>query len=253
MSLFLPASLAIVFATSVLAPLLSRWLGERAGWVLALAPLTSFGLLLSQVGEVAAGRAVVYQVDWFSTLGCSFALRLDGLALLMAALVSGIGALIVIYAGGYMKGHPQIGRFYLYLLSFMGSMMGLLVADNLILLFVFWEGTSITSYLLIGFKHEEQSSRWKALQALLVTGLGAMAMLAGFILLAVVTGTYSLSEINGAGDLIRGDGLYLAIVVLVLVGAFTKSARCCISFLAAIAMAAPTPVQRRTMHCRDHV
>ncbi|MGZ0710275.1 putative monovalent cation/H+ antiporter subunit A [Coraliomargarita sp. W4R53] len=235
-------SLAIIFLAACIAPTLVRYLGDRAGWLLALAPFAAFFLFLSQAGMIEAGEALVYQVDWFSALDTSFSLRLDGLSLLMAMLVTGIGGFIVIYAGGYMHGHPQLGRFFLYLLAFMGAMLGLVLSDNLILLFVFWELTSISSYLLIGFNHEEKETRWKALQALLVTGLGAMAMLAGFILIATVTGTYSLSEINGMGDLIQGSPWFTAIVILILGGAFTKSAQVPFHFWLPNAMAGPTPV-----------
>jgi multicomponent Na+:H+ antiporter subunit A len=141
-----------------------------------------------------------------------------------------------------LHGHPQLGRFYLYLLAFMGSMVGLVLSDNLILMFIFWEGTSITSYLLIGFNHEEKSARWKSLQALLVTGLGAMAMLAGFILIGMVTGSYKFSEINGMGDLLQASPWYTAIVLLILGGCFTKSAQVPFHFWLPNAMAGPTPV-----------
>ena len=210
--------------------------------MLALAPASAFALLAYHLPLIASGGAVVYSVDWFSSLGASFDLKLDGLAAMMSLLVVGIGALIVIYAGGYMHGHKQLGRFYMYLLAFMGAMLGLILSDNLLLLFVFWELTSITSYLLIGFNHEEAASRWKALQALLVTGLGAMAMLVGFILIGTVTGSYQLSEINGMGDLLQGSPLYLAIVILILGGTFTKSAQVPFHFWLPNAMAAPTPV-----------
>jgi multicomponent Na+:H+ antiporter subunit A len=235
-------SLAVIFLTACIAPLLVRYLGDRAGWLLALAPFGAFGMILSQAGAIEAGVAIVYHVDWFAALDTSFSLRLDGLSLLMSLLVTGIGGLIVIYTGGYMHGHPLLGRFYLYLLIFMGAMLGLVLSDNLILLFVFWELTSISSYLLIGFNCEEKASRWKALQALLVTGLGAMAMLAGFILIGVVTGSYSLSEINGMGDLLQASPWYTAIVILVLGGAFTKSAQVPFHFWLPNAMAGPTPV-----------
>ncbi|TVP80856.1 MAG: DUF4040 domain-containing protein [Puniceicoccaceae bacterium] len=238
----LAISLAVIFAASFVAPMVVRAWGDRAGWLLATAPLLAFGLLFSQASTIAAGGAVVLEVSWFSTLNAAFSLKLDGLSLLMGLLVTGIGTFIVIYAGGYMHGHPQLGRFFLYLLSFMGAMLGLVLSDNLILMFVFWELTSITSYLLIGFNHEEKASRWKALQALLVTGLGAMAMLAGFILIGTVTGSYSFSEINGMGDLIQASPWYTAIVILVLGGAFTKSAQVPFHFWLPNAMAGPTPV-----------
>lgn len=235
-------SLAVIFIAGSIAPLLVRYLGDRAAWLLALAPFGAFAMFMVQAGVIGAGEALVYQVDWFSALEASFSLKLDGLSLLMALLVTGIGGFIVIYAGGYMHGHPQLGRFFLYLLWFMGAMLGLVLSDNLILLFVFWELTSITSYLLIGFNCEEKASRWKALQALLVTGLGAMAMLAGFILIGTVTGTYSISEINNLGDLLQASPWYTAIVILVLGGAFTKSAQVPFHFWLPNAMAGPTPV-----------
>ena len=234
--------LAVIFIAAAVAPLLVRLMGDRAAWLLALAPFSAFAMLLAQAGAVGAGEVVVLQFDWFSALGTSFSMRLDGLSLLMATLVTGIGGFIVIYAGGYMHGHPQLGRFFLYLLAFMGAMLGLVLSDNLILLFVFWELTSITSYLLIGFNCEEKASRWKALQALLVTGLGAMAMLAGFILMASVGGTFSISELNVLGDVLGASPFYTAMVILVLGGAFTKSAQVPFHFWLPNAMAGPTPV-----------
>lgn len=235
-------SLAVIFFTAFAAPLLVRGFGDRAGWMLALAPFSACAMLLAQGGEIAAGEVLVYELDWFASLGSSFSLRLDGLSFLMAGLVTGIGGFIVIYAGGYMHGHPQLGRFFLYLHAFMGAMLGLVLSDNMFLMFVFWELTSITSYLLIGFNHEEKTSRWKALQALLVTGLGAMALLAGFILIGMVTGSYSFSEINGMGDRLHASPWYAAIVLLVLGGAFTKSAQVPFHFWLPNAMAGPTPV-----------
>jgi multicomponent Na+:H+ antiporter subunit A len=242
MPTFLILSLTLVFGAAFVGPLLVRLMGDRAAWLLSAAPFAAFAMLFSQAGAIGAGEAIIYQVEWFSALGTSLTLKLDGLALLMALLVTGIGGFIVIYAGGYMHGHPQLGRFFLYLLSFMGAMLGLVISDNLILLFVFWELTSITSYLLIGFNHEQKESRWKALQALLVTGLGAMAMLAGFVLIAVVTGSYSITEINGMGELLSASPFYTAIVILVLGGAFTKSAQVPFHFWLPNAMAGPTPV-----------
>ncbi|MGB0744673.1 MAG: hydrogen gas-evolving membrane-bound hydrogenase subunit E [Opitutales bacterium] len=233
---------AIIFLAGFLAPSLRSFLGDRAGYVLCLAPFSALVLLLSQSGAVHSGEGLYYSLNWFQSLGASLDFRLDGLAFLMSVLITGIGGFIILYAQGYMHGHPQLGRFFLYLLAFMGAMLGLVLSDNLILLFVFWELTSITSYLLIGFKSEYKESRWKALQALLVTGLGAMGMLAGFVLLAQVTGTWKISEINSLGDLVQASPLYTGIVILVLIGAFTKSAQVPFHFWLPNAMAGPTPV-----------
>jgi multicomponent Na+:H+ antiporter subunit A len=196
----------------------------------------------ARVPSVAEGNSVREAWSWLPSLGISFSFYLDGLALLFALLVTGIGALVVIYAGGYLAGHAQLGRFYLFLLLFMGSMLGVVLADNLIALFVFWELTSFTSYLLIGFDHERERARWAALQALLVTGLGGLALLAGVILLGQAAGTMELSELVGRGELARADVLYLPILLLILAGAFTKSAQFPFHFWLPNAMEAPTPV-----------
>ncbi|WOO39880.1 putative monovalent cation/H+ antiporter subunit A [Rubellicoccus peritrichatus] len=247
--MLLIASLIIIFIAAFVAPLVCRYLKRGEGYVLAVAPLLAFVAIASQIPFVGSGVNVHFSFEWFSALGVALDFKLDGLAMLMALLVTGVGTLIVIYAGGYMHGHPQLGRFFLYLLSFMGAMLGLVLSDNLLLLFVFWELTSITSYLLIGFNHEQKESRWKALQALLITGFGAVAMLAGFILIGIVAGTYNLTEINlmsmdieSVREIFHSSPLYTAIVVLVLLGAFTKSAQVPFHFWLPNAMAAPTPV-----------
>ncbi|MEM0966689.1 MAG: hydrogen gas-evolving membrane-bound hydrogenase subunit E [Verrucomicrobiota bacterium] len=235
-------SILVIFLGALLAPIFGR--GGKKGWSLLLAapPLISFLLLAWLWFGKAQGGPISFSWDWFPALGVALDLRLDGLAALMALLVTGIGALVCLYATGYMKGHPQFGRFGLFLLLFMGSMLGLVLSDHLILLFVFWELTSITSYLLIGFNHEEESSRKKALQALLVTGAGAMAMLAGFILIGWQSGTMRISELGGLSGLLADSPYYTGIVILVLLGAFTKSAQTPFHFWLPNAMAAPTPV-----------
>src|SRR5690625_1589714 len=141
-----------------------------------------------------------------------------------------------------MKGHSYLGRFYLALLLFMASMLGVVLSDNLITLFVFWELTSFTSFMLIGFNHESPESRKSALQALLVTFGGGLALLAGVVLMGIAGGTMEISEILSSGDLIRNHGLYLPILILFLLGAFTKSAQFPFHFWLPNAMAAPTPV-----------
>jgi multicomponent Na+:H+ antiporter subunit A len=148
----------------------------------------------------------------------------------------------MLYSSKYLEGHGHFGRFHLYLVLFMLSMLGLVLADNLLTLFVFWELTTITSYLLIGFDHVEKKSRRSALQALLLTGTGGLALLAGFILIGTVAGTFELSEIRAQGAVLKDHALYLPILILILAGTFTKSAQFPFHFWLPNAMAAPTPV-----------
>ena len=174
-------------------------------------------------------------------LGIELGFRMDGLALLFMLMICGIGTLIVLYTHGYLHDHPQQHRFVLYTLMFMASMTGVVLADNMLLLFIFWELTSFTSYLLIGFNHHEESARKAALQALLVTGVGGLFLLAGFILLAQAAGSYSLAEILAQGSAITSHPHYPVILGLVLIGAFTKSAQVPFHFWLPNAMQAPTP------------
>jgi multicomponent Na+:H+ antiporter subunit A len=235
------AVLSIV-ALALAAPLVHRIQPARTGWFLALLPAGLFAYFASRMGAIADGQTLLESHAWAPSLGVSFSFALDGLSLLFALLITGIGALILIYAGGYLAGHDELGRFYAILLLFMAAMLGLVLADNVLTLFVFWELTSISSYLLIGFDHDKASARAAALQALLVTNVGGLAMLAGLILLGEVGGSYQFSALREQGDLIRADTLYLPILLLVLAGAFTKSAQFPFYFWLPGAMEAPTPV-----------
>jgi len=210
--------------------------------IVALVPLCLFAALVSSVPSVAAGQGIRVALAWIPSMGIEFSLMLDGLSLLFGLLISGIGFVVIVYSGRYLHDHPHLGRFLFFLLSFLVAMLGLVMAGDLITLFVFWELTTVTSYLLIGFDSASARARRSALQALLVTGAGGLALLAGFILLAIATGSYSLPEILEAGENLRRHGLYLPILVLVLAGAFTKSAQLPFHFWLPNAMAAPTPV-----------
>ncbi|MDL1872766.1 putative monovalent cation/H+ antiporter subunit A [Deltaproteobacteria bacterium PRO3] len=231
-----------VFALAALAPGLHRLQSKACAWILALGPLALFVYFLRFLGEVEPGWTFAEVRSWVPALGLELAFRLDGLSLLFALLITGIGTLIVVYAGAYLKGDPRLGRFFLFLLAFLGAMLGLVLADNLFLLFVFWELTSVTSYLLIGFDHEREASREAALQALLVTGLGGLAMFAGLILLGQMGGAWSFHELASRGAALREHPLYLPALLLVLAGAFTKSAQFPFHFWLPSAMEAPTPV-----------
>ncbi|MGH9348784.1 MAG: proton-conducting transporter membrane subunit, partial [Vicinamibacterales bacterium] len=231
------AVLSSIFALALAAPLVQRAFPRYAGWLLAIVPAGSFVLLL-----VPGAIPEIEHIAWAPSLGLELTLHADGLARLLGTLITGVGALVVVYAGAYLAGHPQQGRFFAYLLAFMGSMLGIVVADNLLAIFVFWELTSFSSYLLIGFEHERDSARAAALQALLVTGGGGLALLAGAVLLAQAGGSYSVRELALAREVVVAHPLYTPALVLVLAGAFTKSAQTPFHFWLPNAMEAPTPV-----------
>lgn len=179
-------------------------------------------------------------LSWIPALDINLSLRLDGLSLVFALLISGIGSLIVLYAGSYLSSHVHLGRFHAYLLVFMLAMLGLVLADDLVAMFVFWELTSIASFLLISFQHDKAVSRRAALQALLITGGGGLALLAGLILLGGATGNWQFSNLSA--EQIEGHVLLPAIIALVLLGCFTKSAQVPFHLWLPNAMNAPTPV-----------
>jgi multicomponent Na+:H+ antiporter subunit A len=216
------------------------------GGILRLLPAVLSGLafwwFLGFVHTVSEIGPAGFNVPWVPSLGASFSFRLDGLALVFALLVTGIGTLILLYASEYFRHHPARNRLLLILVLFEISMLGLVVSDDILTLFLFWEGTTITSWLLIGFDHEKADARAKAAQALIVTGLGGVALLAGLLMLGAEAGTYRLSAIAQAGEAIRASELYGGIFLLVIIGCFTKSAQIPFHYWLPNAMAAPTPV-----------
>jgi multicomponent Na+:H+ antiporter subunit A len=234
------ASIGLIALAMLIAPPLACRMDQRAGWLLALAPLAAFVHFLTQMPVVASGGVITSSLAWVPALGVELSFRLDGLSLLFALLITGIGTLIVLYAGAYLSEHRHLGRFYAYLLAFMAAMLGLVLADDLIAMFVFWELTSVTSFLLIAFQHDKAESRRAALQALLITGGGGLALLAGLILLGNVGGSWQFSGLSP--QVIADHALYPAILTLVLIGAFTKSAQVPFHLWLPNAMAAPTPV-----------
>ncbi len=235
-------ALALPFVGALVAPLLTRFLGHNAAWVLALFPAAIVLHFTRFWPEVAKGEVVTGGYAWIPSFNVSFSWLIDGLSLTFVLLIAGIGMLIVLYSGGYLKGHPQQGRFFSFILMFMGAMLGVVVSDSFLMLFVFWELTSITSFLLIGFDHSREAARRAALQALVVTGGGGLFLLAGLLIIWNVSGVTQLSLLAAFGAEMRESPFYLAALLLVLGGAFTKSAQFPFHFWLPNAMEAPTPV-----------
>ena len=230
------------FVGAALVALVSRLGGGHSAWAAGAVTLASLGWLLPLFPLPFEGLTLVQQADWVPALGLNLAFRLDGLALLFAGLILGIGLLIVLYARYYLSERDSMGRFYACLMLFMGSMLGIVLSENLIQLLVFWELTSLSSFLLISYWQHREEAREGARMALTVTGLGGFAMLGGFLLLGHIVGSYELSDVFASGDLVREHPLYGPTLALILLGVFTKSAQFPFHFWLPHAMAAPTPV-----------
>jgi multicomponent K+:H+ antiporter subunit A len=208
----------------------------------AALPAITLLLILSHAGDIFSGERFFSSLPWVPAIGLELAFRLDGLSLLFSILILGIGLLVILYARYYLSAQDSIGKFYAYLILFMFAMLGVVLSDNLIQLWFFWELTSISSFLLISFWGHKADARKGARMALTVTGAGGLALLAGLLLLGHTVGSYSLQTVLDSGDLIKASASYPVITVLVLLGAFTKSAQFPFHFWLPNAMAAPTPV-----------
>ncbi|MGB5301267.1 MAG: proton-conducting transporter membrane subunit, partial [Thiogranum sp.] len=219
----------------------SRWRLQPA-WLAGLTVVLGLTLLLTQGFAVYSGEVLLERWEWIAAIGLSLAFRLDGLGLLFAQLILGIGLLVVLYARYYLSAAEGGPRFYAYLLLFMGAMLGLVLSENLLQMLLFWELTSLTSFLLIGFRRHDAAARQGARLALLVTGSGGLALLAAVILMGQVVGSYELSALLDSGQTIENHRLYPVILVLFLLGVATKSAQFPFHFWLPHAMAAPTPV-----------
>lgn len=210
--------------------------------VLALVQTGVFIWFLIKVSLIQGGGLLETRVPWIPELGLVLSFSLNGLSLAFALLITGIGALVFIYAQAYMKNYANTDRFYFYLFLFSGAMLGLVLSENLIQLFIFWELTSYFSFLLIAFFNEKESARNAAFQSLYVTGFGGLILLAGIILIGNVVDSYSLSVWIANADVIKESTVYLPGLLLILVGAFSKSAQFPFHFWLPGAMQAPTPV-----------
>jgi len=238
--------LLIILALPFLGSLGAAFLPTRGrNKAAALAGIVTLAALLPTAAfypTLAHGETMRLVIPWLSSLGLDLTVRLNGFSWLFSILILGIGALVVLYARYYMSPEDPVPRFFSFLLAFMGSMLGMVLSGNLIQIAFFWEMTSLFSFLLIGYWHHNQSARDGARMALVVTAFGGLCLLVGFMLLGHIVGSYDVDRILGAGDLIRGHALYLPALILILIGAFTKSAQFPFHFWLPHAMAAPTPV-----------
>ena len=240
--------IAMLLATSAVASGVSLLVGRflcrrRVGWLLGLVPAGLFLGFLALHGTIEAGQTITERLAWAPSLGVDFSLRLDGFAYLFCLLVTGVGALVVVYADAYLveRSPEDRARFLTLILFFMTAMLGTVLADNLIVLFLFWEATSVFSFLLIGFDVDSPSARRSALMALHVTAGGGLALLAAILLIGVVLGGYSLTEVVVRAPELARSPWSVAILAGVFIGAFTKSAQFPFHFWLPNAMQAPTP------------
>ncbi len=241
--LLLTATLTAPFVGSAAAALLPERARNASAWLAGGVALFSLAVTVYLQGRVADdGGTLRLHVPWMPEHGLDFVLRLDGLSWLFAVLVTGIGLLVVLYARYYLSAEDPLPRFFSHLLAFMGAMLGVVLSGNLLMLAFFWELTSLFSFLLIGYWYQSAAARDGARMSLTVTGLGGLSLFAGVLVLGHITGSYDLEVVLASGDLIRAHPLYATAVVLVLLGALTKSAQFPFHFWLPQAMAAPTPV-----------
>ena len=236
----------IILLPLILGTTLVSWLKNFSRGVMALGAigvsLTSFILLLTQAKSIFNGSVLIQSWQWLPQVGIDFSFRLDALALIFALLITGIGTLIYIYAYYYLNPKNSLSKLYALLMLFMAAMLGISLSNNLIILLVFWELTSISSFLLVGYWSNYDAAQRGARMALTITGMGGLAMLGGFILLGEIAGTYQIDQISSMAQTIQNSPLFIPALLLILLGAFTKSAQFPFHFWLPNAMAAPTPV-----------
>ncbi|MCR8645406.1 Na+/H+ antiporter subunit A [Paenibacillus sp. N1-5-1-14] len=239
------AYIFLPFMSAILVPFLFKYFKHRVhtGWFVLLVPLSIFIYLSQYIPSVAAGGTYKYTLSWIPSLDVNIVFYVDGLSLLFGTLISGVGSLVIMYSIFYMsKAREALHNFYIYLLMFMGAMLGVVLSDNLLVLYGYWELTSVSSFLLISYWYERKSSRQGALKALLITVLGGFGMLAGFIILIMMANTYSIREMIASLEVIQSHVLFIPAMLCILLGAFTKSAQFPFGIWLPDAMEAPTPV-----------
>ena len=238
----LPIIVLLPFIAAPLIAYLATYDRLASAWGAGIVTIIAFSVLLMYIKLPFEGVTTIQSWTWIESIGLEFAFRLDGLGLLFACLILIIGLLVIVYARYYISKNDCMGRFYSYLMLFMGSMLGIVLSENIIQLVVFWELTSLSSFLLISYWQYKAEGRDGARMALTITGAGGLAMLAGVLLLGNIVGSYNLTDILASGELIKNHELYTPIIILILLGVFTKSAQFPFHFWLPHAMAAPTPV-----------
>lgn len=236
--ILLGAAIAALFGLPSLNDRLST---SRLSWLLAVFPLSAFVLLAGLVPRLNDGEVFAWQIEWLPSLGVSVGFYVDSLAALFGLIITLIGVLVIIYGGQYFKGDQSAWRFQTYMLLFMASMLGLVLAGDVLTLFIFWEGTSMVSFLLIAYKTKDEAARQGAFRALFITGGGGIALLAGLLVVSSVAGSTQFATILTSGDILRASPLYLVMLALISFGAFTKSAQFPAHIWLPGAMSAPTP------------
>lgn len=231
------------FLFALVVPFLFKYVSKiHTGWFVWLLPTALFVYFLNWLPVISSGQVVQTSLSWIPALGIEFTAYLDGLSMLFVLLITGIGSLVVLYSIFYLSKKERLGNFYVYLLLFMGAMLGVVLSDNLIVLYVFWEVTSVASALLISYWFHKDKSTKGAQKSMLITVAGGLAMLGGFVLLYQMTGTFSIRTIIENVDVVQASPLFVPAMILILLGAFTKSAQFPFHIWLPDAMEAPTPV-----------
>ncbi|WP_434061384.1 Na+/H+ antiporter subunit A [Bacillus subtilis] len=232
------------FLFAFIIPFLAKYAKRvHTGWFVLILPVLLFIYFLPMIRMTQSGETLRSVLEWIPSLGINFTVYIDGLGLLFALLITGIGSLVTLYSIFYLsKEKEQLGPFYVYLLMFMGAMLGVVLVDNVMVLYMFWEATSLSSFLLIGYWYKREKSRYGAAKSLLITVSGGLCMLGGFILLYLITDSFSIREMVHQVQLIAGHELFIPAMILILLGAFTKSAQFPFYIWLPDAMEAPTPV-----------
>ena len=240
--MFLLAVLVLPFVGSCIAAVLPVNARNAEAWLAGSIALVAFGLMAIAYPNVDNGGVIQLRAEWIADLGLEFVLRADGFAWTFAMLVTGIGFLVVLYARYYMSPSDPVPRFFSFLLAFMGAMLGIVLSGNLVQLVFFWELTGLFSFLLISYWHHNAAARDGARMALTVTSAGGLCLFAGVLVIGHIVGSYDLERVLASGNVIRSHALYIPALILVLLGALTKSAQFPFHFWLPHAMAAPTPV-----------